>query len=184
MIRYLSFLNWGFGSGFVSMYASIAVVETCLTEIVFFTIRERKLCRHTDRCFVWVRVLWFVEISMQILLSSKVLHMTLGFPEWITKPCTLSSSTRLMIAITSRSAEDNAIYSASVVDNATGFYMELLHIIGHPEYIIMNPVREWEERGLWDDRCCQEPAQSASTQNLRPRVRSGFRITPFFVHTK
>ena len=47
-----------------------------------------------------------------------------------------------MIAITYRSAEDNAIYSASVVDNATRFFMEIFHIIGHPEYIMMKPVRE------------------------------------------
>ena len=84
-----------------------------------------------------------------------------------------------MIAITSRSAEDNAIYSASVVDSATNFCMELFHIIGHPAYIMMKSVREWAERGSQDERFFQDPAQSASNQHSRPRVRSGFRIKPF-----
>ena len=57
-------------------------------------------------------------------------------------PCPLSYSIRLMIEITSRSAEDNAIYSASVVDNATSFCIEIFHRIGHPEYIMMNHVQE------------------------------------------
>ena len=35
MIRSMSFLNWGVGSGFVRMSASISVVETCLMEFFF-----------------------------------------------------------------------------------------------------------------------------------------------------
>ena len=51
-----------------------------------------------------------------------------------------------MIAITSQSDDDNAIYSASVVDSATSFFMEIFHRIGHPAYIMTKPVREWAER--------------------------------------
>ena len=52
-----------------------------------------------------------------------------------------------MIAITSQSAENNEIYSASVVEIATSFCMELFHRIGHPTYIMTKPIREWAERG-------------------------------------
>ena len=52
-----------------------------------------------------------------------------------------------MIAITLRSDEDNAIYSASVVDSATSFCMELFNRIRHPAYIMMKLVWEWAERG-------------------------------------
>ena len=148
-------------------------------EIVFRTIWERKWCRRTDRCFVRGRILWFVAISMQLFLSSKVLHLKLEVPAWITKPCPSSSYRRLMIAIMLRSAEDNAIYSASVVDSATSFCMELFHRIVHPAYIMTKPVRERAERGSWDERCCQDPSQSAPTQHSRPRVRSSFRIKTF-----
>ena len=84
-----------------------------------------------------------------------------------------------MIAITLLSAEDNAIYSALVVDSATSFCMELFHIIGHPAYIMIKYLREWAERGSLDEQCRQDPAQSASTQHSRPQVWSGFRIKPF-----
>ena len=54
----------------------------------------------------------------------------------------LSSSRRLMIKITSRGAEDNAMYSALVVNNTTSFCMELFHRIEHPEYTMMKHVQE------------------------------------------
>ena len=52
-----------------------------------------------------------------------------------------------MIEITSQIAEDNEIYSASVVDSATSFCMEIFHRTGHPAYIMTKPVQKWAERG-------------------------------------
>ena len=78
---------------------------------------------------------WFVEISMRLLFSSNVRQVTLVVFMWELKPFPFSSSSRLTIPITSRSAVDSAMYSASVI--------LLAHIIVQQAYIIMYPVRKW-----------------------------------------
>ena len=60
------------------------------------------------------RVLWYVAILTQLMLSSNVLHMTFGVDSYIGKPHDFKSSIKCIIAITSRSVDDKTMYSASV----------------------------------------------------------------------
>ena len=63
-----------------------------------------------------------------------------------------SSSIRLRIPITSRSAVVSTIYLASVVLSAIKYCILLSHIIGQPAYIIMYPVHKWLDKRSSDDR--------------------------------
>ena len=64
---------------------------------------------------------------------------------------------------TSRTACDNAIYSASVVLNAIFICNLLDHKIGHPAYMITYPVLDIRYSALSASVCIQPPAKSAST---------------------
>ena len=121
-------------SGFVKISPSCCVVLICSIVIDLSTILDLKWCSRTDRCFVLALVLWLVAISIQDLLSSKVLHTILGVAEHIWNWCRRNSSIKCIIFITSRSAVESAIYSASVVDNAMSGCMELFQAIGHPAW--------------------------------------------------
>ena len=139
--RSRSFTNWSSGNGLVNMSAICSFVEICPMFIVF-PMWERKWCRRTDRCLVLGLLLWLVAISMQLLLSSKVLHRTVGRDGCNLKPFRLSSFMRFITAITSLNALDSAMYSASVVLSAIKDCIELFQIMGHPAYIMTYPVLE------------------------------------------
>ena len=57
-------------------------------------------------------------------------------------PKEVSSCRRFITKITSRSAVDSAMYSASVVDSAMVVCILEDQIIGQPAYQMINPVRE------------------------------------------
>ena len=107
--------NWSCARGLVNISAICSKVEICSMEMVSSIIWERKWCKQTERCFVRGRVLWLVAISIQLLLSLKVWHLTTGI-KWLNQNFRdLSSFSRFNTEITSRNEEDSAIYSASVV---------------------------------------------------------------------
>ena len=100
--------------------------------IVFATIWDLKWCRRTDRCLVRGRVRWLVAISIHDWLSSNTLQRMTGVDALKTKPRPFNSFKRFITPITSRSAVDRAIYSASVVDKAIRDCILEAHIIGQP----------------------------------------------------
>ena len=69
---------------------------------------------------------------IRLVLSSKVLHVTLGFVPCMGKLCLVSSSRRYMTLITSCNADDKATYSASVVLSAMIDWTFDFQRIGHP----------------------------------------------------
>ena len=87
-------------------------------------------------------MIWLLAILTQLMLSSKVLHLIMGVVECKGRPFVLRSSIRWMMPITSRRAEESAIYSASVVLRATKDCTLLFHRIGQPAYEMTKPVRE------------------------------------------
>ena len=75
---FLNFSNWYLGNGFVKISATCSLAEICSIWVVLFTTYDLKWFNLTDKCLVSARVLWLVTISMQILLYSMTLHITLG----------------------------------------------------------------------------------------------------------
>ena len=100
----LSFSNCGLARGLVKISAICSFVEMCSTVIVFFTMWERKWWSLMHRCLVRGLVLWVFAILTQLILSSKVRHLTIGVDPWIGKPYDFRSSSRCIIAITSLQA--------------------------------------------------------------------------------
>ena len=131
-----SLLNCILGNGFVKMSAIWFLVDMCSLLIVLLMTWDLKWCNLKERCLVLGLVLWLVAILMQLILSSKVLQVILGVTLWMWKPCCYSSSNKLTIPITSLSADDRAIYSASVVLSTIRGFILLFHINGHPAYVI------------------------------------------------
>ena len=120
------------GRGFVRMSAICSCVDMCSIVIRFDATHERKWCNRIDRCFVLGRVWWLVAISIQLLLSLKVLQTTFGVLLWTGNFFPSSSLSKWIIAMTCRNAEDKAIYSDFVVLRAIKVCMDDFHRIGHP----------------------------------------------------
>ena len=138
-------------------------MDICLTVMVLCTKCKQKICNCTyNFCFLGL-VQWFVEIYMQLLLSSNVIQVTLGVLVWTLKPFPFSSVSSLEIPITSRSAVDSAMYSALVVLSAIKYCILLAHIIGQTVYIIMYSFHEWLDNGPSDHQCCHYLSQATST---------------------
>ena len=72
----------------------------------------------------------------------------------------------------------NAIYSASVMDNAIVVCSFDAHTIGHPANLIMYPVRDKTSRGFDVSVLSYPPAKSASTKHSIPFVESTLRFIP------
>ena len=178
MRGFLNLQNWGLGRGLVKISANCSLVDICSTVIVFLTICDLKWCSLRDRCLVRGRVLWLFAILTQLILSSNVRHLMMGVEAWRGKACCLRSSKRCIIPITSRSAEERAIYSASVVLRAMSDWTLLFQSMGHPAYDMTKPVREWQDKGSIDEYLVQVPAKSASTWHSSPRLLSGWSINP------
>ena len=174
-----SLVNWGFGSGFVKMSASWSFVLMYSTEICYLSTYEWKWWRRIEKCFVLGRDLWLVASFKQLILSSNVLQCILGVILWTGKWFSSNSSNKWITEMTSRSADDNATYSASVVLNAMIDWSLDFQIMGHPAYITMKPDLEYVDVGSDEERCVQLPAQSASTKHSSPRVRFGFSNNPW-----
>ena len=101
----------------------------------------------TDKCLELDRALRSVEISMELLLSSKTLHITIGAVLGIGNFCDWSSDSKLLIDITSWSDEERAIYDASVLLSAIKGCILDDHIIGQPANMMTYPVLECDESG-------------------------------------
>ena len=71
------------------------------------TCKQSDLTIHTN--IIRGLVQWFVEISMQILLSSNVRQVYLGVLMWALKSFPFSSYSRFKITITSLRAVDGAM---------------------------------------------------------------------------
>ena len=127
-----SLLNYILGNALVNMSAIWSLVEICSIVIVLFATCDLKWCNLNERCLVLGLVLCLVAILMQLMLSWEVLQVILGVILCMWNPCCSNSTSKWMIPITSRSADDNAIYSASVVLNAIRGCNLLFHISGHP----------------------------------------------------
>ena len=132
MSREQSLENWMAGKGLVKISAIWLAVLTCWIIIVLLTTWCRKWWSLTDKCLVRGRVLWSVATWIQLLLSSKTRHMTLGWEVLRGNPRVFNSFKRLIMAMTSRRAVESAIYSASVVLNAMRGYILDAQTIGHP----------------------------------------------------
>jgi hypothetical protein len=107
------------------------------------------------------------------LLSSNARQKTFGIVSIGRNNLSRNSSTNLIIGIVFLSAVLNARYSASVVDKAISVCSCDAHIIGHPEYIITNPVRDLLDTGSDESMAPHKPLKSASayTSNEWPLGR-------------
>ena len=129
---FLSFSDWSLGNRFVKISATCSLVKICSIWMVLFTSCDLKWCNLTDKCLIRANFLWLVAISMQLLLYSKTFHITVGSVLGIWKFCDWSSDSKLLIAITSISSAESAMYSASVVlSDIKGCILDD-HTIGQP----------------------------------------------------
>ena len=85
-----------------------------------------------ERCLVHGHDLGLVAISSQLLLSSNTWQITFGIVCKAGNPLERNSVIKFMMVITSLKAEDNVMYSASVVLSATSGCILEPHRIGHP----------------------------------------------------
>ena len=100
---------------------------------------------------------------MQLLLSSKTLHIPLGAVLGIGEFCDWSSDSKFLTSVNSQSAAESAMYSASVVlSDIKGFILDY-HTIGQPVNMMTYPVLECDESMSLLDLSFRDPAQSAST---------------------
>ena len=83
---------------------------------------------------------------MQLSLSYQTVHLNRGFLVCIPNKSPVSFM-RFRNGITSCIELDSAIYSFSVVLSAISVCSLLHHVIGHPAYIIRNPVRDNTDSG-------------------------------------
>ena len=77
-------------------------------------------------------------------------------------------------------AFDSAMYSAYVVEKDISNFNLDAHIIGQFLYLIIYPVREYNEAGLSYSFVDHPPAKSASTKHLIPMSFFRYIISPFY----
>ena len=128
--------------------------------------------------YSWTCLILLLLISIQLLFSLKVRHLTTCV-EWLNYNFRdLSLFKRFNTKITSRNEEDNAIDSASVVIKETIVYILDAHIIGQHLYIITYPYHECADRSSLKELSFHDPSQSATTKHSRPRDLSGLNTRP------
>ena len=178
-MRSRSLRNWPLGSGLVKISANWSLVEMCSTLMIFLTMWDLKWWSLKDNYLVRGLVLWLLAIFTQLVLSSNVQQQMSGVRPWRGSAIYLRSPSRCITATTSRSTEDKAKYSDSVVLRAIKVWTLLFHKIGHPVKDVIKPVLELQESGSIDKLCVHKPAKSSSTWYYNPLVSSGLRTRPF-----
>ncbi len=93
-------------------------------------------------------------------------------------PLSMISVTRFTRQTASRGATDEAVHSASVVDEAMVVCILDAQMIGHAAQAITHPVRDGHEVASSASASECDPAQSASTQHSKPFSMSGSRMMP------
>ena len=107
-----------FRSGLVNISAICSLVFVYSMVMSPLTTCERKCQSLTDRCLVRGRNFGFLATSMQAELSSKVRHRIFGCVKGTVMFLDLSSLSNSIMEMTSRSAVERAMISASVVESA------------------------------------------------------------------
>jgi hypothetical protein len=90
-------------------------------------------------CLVLGRMAGALAKVSAALLSSNILHLTVGWVPPTGTPLSLSSCTRSIMGMTLRSAWLRQMYSASQVDRAISVCRDDFHINGAPRYVMKYP---------------------------------------------
>lgn len=118
--------------GLCQHIGKLVAMPRCSMNIFLLLTCKRKWWKHKSNCLVLGWALWSVSILTQLWFSSNILHTTLGVALRMGKLYLVNYHDKCIIHITSRSANDKAIYSASVILSATIVCILDFHKIGHP----------------------------------------------------
>lgn len=151
----------------------------CCTSIVPFN----KFCQEKwyliFRYFVLGRIFGTFASSTVLALSSKILHLMVGFSTFLMTLYLDASFIKSINGRISRTEADKAIYSASLVESATSVCKREAHTCGHWAKVITYPIQDLVVEGSSAaDYCFHLPAWEGFTWHSN-KLPSGQIVMPF-----